>query len=158
MSKEPVVKSNYNIKEAFTFDQTPNEFKSVTEKSINDIKNYCAETISRKYNGSYDSRSLYPMVRQVAGKFDLLSSRLEDDYACRKSKLKSAQIIGVKQANELILQFEKMIADREMALKRYSDNVLDYDGYTLEDLQYSKERVQEFKKRLKLIEEKNHEA
>ena len=159
MSKQqPTIKSDYNAKEAFTFDQTPNEFKSVTEKSINEIKRYCTETISRKYHNSYDTRALYAMVKTVIGNFDLLSSKLKDDYSCRRSKLKNAQIVGIKQANELILQFEKMVADREMALKRYSDNVMEYDGYSVENLEYSKERIQEFKKRLKIIEEKNHEA
>ena len=159
MRKQPTIKSNYKSKESFSFDRAPSEFKSVTEKSINEIKSYCSHLIANKYKGSYDARALYAMVGTVVGNFDLLTSRLEDDYSNRRSKLKKAQSQGVKEVNRLILEFEKTIADRERALKRYNDNVSDFDGYSVgEDLHYSKDRIKQFKDRLKKIEERNHEA
>lgn len=159
MKRQPTVKSNYNAKEIFSFDKTPNEFRTITEKSINDIKEYCSNIIAEKYNGTYDAGALYAMTRTVIGNFDLLSSRLKDDYSCRKGKLKSAQNNGIRQARNLLSNFEKMVADREMALRRYSDNLREYNGYMIdEDLSYSKDKLKNLKKRLTIIEEKNREA
>lgn len=159
MKKQPRVKSKYNSKEVFSFDRAPGEFKSVTEKSINEIKSYCTHLIATKYKGSYESRSLYAMVGTVIGNFDLLVSRLKQDYASRRSKLKKAQSLGVKKVNRLMMEFEKTIADHEVALKRYNDNMLDFDGYAIDEgLHYEPQRLADFKNRLKKIEEKNNEA
>lgn len=157
--KQPKVKSKYNSREVFSFDKVPGEFHSVTEDSIENIKKYCTKTIKETYNGDYTSRTLYAMVRTITGNFDLLTSKLKEDYSCRRSKLKKAQNSGIKQVNSLVLQFEKIVLDYEVALKLYNENVIEYGGFAIdENLHYSRERIEEFKKRLKEIEEKNHEA
>lgn len=157
--KQPKIRSKYNAREVFSFDRVPGEFRSVTEESIENIKNYCTDTIADKYNGDYSSRTLYAMVRTIAGNFDLLVSRLKEDYSCRRGKLKKAQNQGIKQVNSLILGVEKLIVDYEVALKLYNDNVIEYGGFSVDkNLHYSRERVESFKDRLKKIEEKNHEA
>lgn len=157
--KQPRVKSKYNAKEIFSFDRVPGEFHSVTEESIENIKNYCAKVIADKYNGDYSSRTLYAMVRTIAGNFDLLTSKLKEDYSCRRGKLKKAQNQGIRQVNSLVIKLEKMIVDYEVALKLYNENVIEYGGFSVdENLHYSRERIESFKNRLKLIEERNHEA
>lgn len=159
MKKQPIIKSNYNEKEVFSFEKAPGEFKSVTERSINDIKSYCTHIIANKYKGNYEPRSLYAMVGTVIGNFDLLVSRLKQDYSSRRGKLKKAQSLGVKKVDELLLQFESTAANHEAALRRYNENMIDYDGHAIEDgLHYQESRMENFKNRLKAIEEKNHEA
>jgi hypothetical protein len=159
MDKQPVIHSKYNAKERFSFDEAPGEFKSVTEKSINDIKSYCTLLIGNKYKGSYDARSLYAMVGTVIGNFDLLYSRLRQDYDSRKSKLKKAQRLGIKKANEELIKFGQTVTDHEAALRRYNENVKEYDDQGIDDdLHFQKSRLEEFRNRLKKIEEKNHEA
>ena len=157
--KRPNIKSKYNSKEVFSFDRVPGDFKSVTEESIDNIKNYCTKTIEEKYNSSYPSQSLYAMVRTIIGNFDLLTSKLKEDFSCRRGKLKKAQNQGIRQVNALVIQFEKNITDYEMALKLYNDNIVEYGGFSVEDnLHYPRERMKNFSKRLEKIEENNHEA
>lgn len=158
-SKQPRVQSSYNAKENFSFDKTPSDFRSVTEKSINEIKAYCSQTLSRKYKGSYDARTLYAMVGTIIGNFDLLSSKLKEDYSSRKNKMKNAQNQGVKKVNQRIYEFKNLVSSHESALKRFSNNLSDYDGEGAEEmLHYPLERIKEFENRIKTIEEKNNEA
>ena len=159
MKKQPKIKSKYDSKETFSFEETPGEFDSVTEESINDIKAYCSRLIKDKYKGNYDARTLYAMVGTVIGNFDLLYSRLRQDYNSRSTKLKKAQSKGVKKVNQRIIEFEKVVADHEIALGRHNQNMIDFDDQPIDEgLHYDRGRIQEFKNRLKNIEEKNHEA
>ena len=159
MRKKPVVRSAYNKREKFSFDKTPEEFKSVTEETINKIKDYCTETIEEKYQGKYDAASLYAKVGTVMGNFDLLTSRLEEDYSGRRSKLKKAQLSGMKKVSQKLYRFNRLVAEHEFVLKRYSDNLKDYDGEGLpEELHYSRDRLAMFNNKLNIIEEKHHAA
>ena len=159
MRKKPIIRSAYNKREKFSFDKTPDEFKSVTEKTINNIKDYCTETIEEKYQGKYDASSLYAKVGTVMGNFDLLASRLKEDCDGRRSKLKKAQLSGMKKVSQKLYRFNRLVAEHEFALNRYSDNIKDYDGESLpQDLHYSRERLAMFNNKLNKIEEKNHAA
>ena len=99
------------------------------------------------------------MIGTVIGNFDLLVSRLKQDYSSRRSKLKKAQSLGVKEVNKMLIEFEKTAADHEVALRRYNDNMIDFDGQAIDKgLHYQESRLNDFKNRLKKIEEKNYEA
>lgn len=157
--KRPIIHSKYNSKEKFTFEKTPSEFESVTKKSIDGIKAYCTRTISSKYKNQYDSRTLYAMIGTVIGNFDLLTSQLKEDYGNRRSKLKRAQSLGIRDVNEKIFAFKKTVDDYERALSRLESNLQDFDGTTsTKNLHFQSERLTDFDQRLKKIEEKNHEA
>ena len=159
MKKQPKIKSKYNAKEAFSFEEAPEGFESVTEQSIKDIKAYCSQLIANKFKGNYDARTLYAMVGTVIGNYDLLYSRLKQDYTSRSNKLKKAQSLGIKKVNQKIIEFEKTVADHEVALNRHNQNMIDFDGLAIDEgLHFNRERIHEFKNRLKNIEEKNHEA
>lgn len=158
-NSQPNIKSRYKANKTFKFDKVPSEFKSVTEDSISGIKAHCTRVIANKFKGSYDARTLYAMVGTVVGNFDLLISKLKEDYSSHLGKLKRAQSLGIKEVSEQLFEFEKTVAAYEMALNRYSDNIADFDGRPLdESLHYSKARLNDFKQRLAKIEEKNHEA
>lgn len=159
-SKNPKVHSEYNEKERFSFEKTPGEFKSITEKSINNIKSYCTHTISSKFKNTHSPNTLYAMIGTVIGNFDLLYSRLKDDYSSRRTKLKKAQGLGVARVGKLIIEFDKTVGDYEMARQRFYKNIQEYEEAPIknESVHSPKERLIEFEKRLKKIEEKNHEA
>lgn len=160
MKDRPIIHSDYNSKEKFSFEEAPSEFKSITQKSINEIKTYCTRTIAIKYKGTYSPNALYPMVGTIVGNFDLLSSRLKEDYSNRRAKLKKAQSLGSAKVEKLIIEFDKTVSDYEMAYRRFYENIKEYEDAPVRDerVHSSKERLLEFEKRLKKIEEKNHEA
>lgn len=157
--KQPLVKSKFNTNEKFTFDNTPTRFDSITEQSIADVKEYCLETIEKKFNGKYDARTLYAMAGMVFDNFDLLYSHLEGDYGCRRANLKRAQEDGISKVNERLLNFEKTVADHDSALELFRKNVADFNGEEVDKaLAYPKNRLDDYKKRLTNIKEKKYYA
>lgn len=159
MRKQPIIHSKYNSKENFSFEDMPGEFKSVTQQSINDIKDYCAHTIANKFKGSYDAGSLYFMIGVVMGNFDLLTSQLIEDYGSRRSKMKKAQSLGLKQVGQMLEEFKHDVAQYEVILNDYSEAIAIYGGRPLDDdLHYRSNKLVELENKLNKVMEKNNEA
>lgn len=159
MRKKPIIRSAYNKRERFSFDDTPERFESVTKETLNKVKNYCTETIEEKYQGEYDAASLRAKVGTVMGNFDLLTSKLIEDRNSRRGKLKKAQLSGMKKASRRLYRLNRLATEHEIALKRYSNNLKDYDGEELpQELHYSRDRLAMLNNKFNMIEEKNHAA
>lgn len=157
MKKEPKIHSRYNSNEMFTFEKTPNKFESVTEESIKGIKNYCADVISDKY--TFEPNTLYPMVRTIMGNFDLLKSKLRQDYISRRGKMKRAEIDGIERTNKKLIEYKMIIDDYNQALKRFNMNLVDFGEDEIKGSMGDQEKaLTDYENRLKQVEEKNHEA
>ena len=132
---------------------------SITNKKLDQTRKYCSRLIENKYDGDYESRTLRAMLGTIIGNFDLLKSKLTNDYNRARNKLKNRQNRKIKKVTKMIKNFEKTVTDHEMALKRYSENIADFNDYSVDDtLHYKNEELQALKLRLTKIEEKNHEA
>lgn len=159
LEKQPMIRTAYNPKENFSFDRVPSEFKSVTQRNINQIKNHCVRTIANKFKGEFKPNTLGAMVGVVLDGFDLLRLNLKSDRSTRKSKIKNAQSKGIQRVDMRIANFKGLTVEYGMALNRFADNVKKYDDSMLvEKMQFPEERMKQIERRLNKIKEKNHEA
>ena len=143
------VVSDFNRDERFDCENIPKHFDSVTDESIKMIQDNCSETIQDKYKDKYNARSLRAMIETIDGKFDLLYSRLEGDYAARIANLERCRTEEMEKVRSEITSFKSLINDYKCALERYSNNVYAFNGtrITEEGLAYDEEKGKQFEDR-----------
>ena len=133
--------------------------RSITNQELDETRKYCSSLVEEKYDGDYESRTLRSMMGTIKGSFDLLKSKLTDDYNRMLNKLKRRQNRKIKKVARMITNFEPIVESHEVALKRYSENIAAFTDRRIDNnLSYSDADLQELKTRLNKIEEKNHEA
>ena len=109
--KSRKIKSGFNPREKFDFQNVPNHFESVTEDSIKDIKNYCSVMVGKKFHGEYKPSALKEMLQMISGEFKPAYVQLEGDRITRLQNLHNAQRAGIAEmkllVGELKLQLNK---------------------------------------------------
>lgn len=146
------IKSKYKANEEFDYDETPSQFSSITNRTIQNMRRYCLWESKNNSDGKYPVNALNSMLQSVVGRFDLLYSKLEGDYSSRRSKLDDAYSRGLADIDEQIIKFKATVAEHDAAFNEYRiayekcvgeslDADLSFDKKALSDIQARFDRL-----------------
>ena len=149
------IKSNFDPNEEFDYYEVPQHFKSVTGSCIRNIKTRCARHVYALHNGDYPSSALEASLKGVDGSFDPAFAQLDGDYSTRKANLEAAYNDGLAGMHGELLEFEKEIDAHDRLFAEYAQAVEQVTGRRPVDLSYSNDKLNQFRKQYKKLEEKN---
>lgn len=115
------IKSAFPKEESFTYDNVPRYFKSVTDRSLHKVKNYCARVIRRKYHNEYQPNALTAMIQTIDGEFEQAYAMLEADYNTRRTNLQSAYQEGLADIEQKMNDFRQQVNEHDEAFYDYNE-------------------------------------
>ena len=158
MKKEVVLKSDFPQKEEFSYNDVPKYFKSVTIRSLRNIKNYCARTLRQKYNNKYEPNTLKAMLQTIDGEFDHAYAMLTDDYNSRLRNLQTAYQEGLADIEKEFLEFRQLASEHDQAFQDYDEIHSDLIGRRLDQkLLFSSTRLDNIEHQYKNLQDQAKE-
>lgn len=118
--REVKIKSKYDEDESFDYKETPKIFKSVTNRTIQRLRNFCLKRNKIESKDEWKAGTLKAMLESVAGRFEPAHQRLVGDYSSRLSNLENAYVSGVADLNAQIIEFESQINEHTILFEEYS--------------------------------------
>lgn len=151
--KKADVKSAFPKQEEFSYEDVPKYFNSVTEKSLRNIKNYCAQTIRQKYDGEYAPNTLLAMLKTIDGEFEQAYAMLDADYNTRLRGLQIAYQQGLADIQKDLIDFRLHAIAHDNAFHDYNEIHQALTGRELPtDLLYAGSRLGELEHQYKSLQ------
>lgn len=154
-NKKQIISSSFDRDEEFSFENVPKHFESINEDSLKKVKNYCAETISRKYHGEYHPQSLQAMLQTINGEFDLAYTELLGDYLARKNNLRGALANGLADIQNDLMTLQSTINNNNLVYEEFKKCSLELlDHHVSENFRYDESAYTSLQERLNKISSK----
>ena len=145
MTKQYIV-SDFNYNEEFDYLNAPKHFKSITDRSIRDIRRRCVRT-ALQYDGQDSPAALKALLQAINGDFNMAYSQVDGDEDARRANLQAAYTKGLADLGAKILDFRKTVDDHDKLFKKYADAMEQATGDRPDDsLKYGLAEVKELEK------------
>lgn len=156
--KGVTIKSDFPQKDKFSYDNVPRNFKSVTAKSLRNIKNYCTRTLRRKFHNKYEPNTLQAMLQTINGEFDHAYAMLTADHNSRLKNLETAYQAGLARIGNEILDLRMLANNHDLAFQAYDEVYSELTGRRLDQkLLYSSTRLEELERQYQTLKDQAKE-
>ena len=115
------IKSKFKDNESFDYRNVPKQFMSVTNKNLEELRNYCLRTNEVQNRNNWEPGALGAMLRGVIGRFNEAQAQLIADYSSRRANLDSAYLAGKAALDEELINFEANAAEHNNLFAQYAE-------------------------------------